>query len=274
MVETLGGTRPADQDSHAAEEQPHPPAQPHEGAASSELPDLGSLPDLVLYSHSTIFYWWPAWLGGYALALVTWLGGSKARLSNGSEILIHPSAWVGLTFLVILTLVMIFTNVKLRGLYSVMFLLAIGFFVVLFGWLGWLDAILAWIPYLSVYMDLGFYLTFSTLLLAIWLLRFFVFDRLTYWRVRPGQLTMERVIGGGAQSYDTRGMLFEQRGDDLFRHIILGLGSGDLLLITTGAKKGEIEIPNVLFARRKVATIERLIAIKPDEAMSRASVAR
>lgn len=258
---------PATPDGHAADDRAHETVS--NAARTHELPDPANLPDLVLYSHSTIFYWWPAWLGGYALALVTWLGGTKVKLSNGSEIVMHPSAWVGLTFLVILTLVMIFTNVKLRGLYSVMFLLAIGFFVVLFGWLGWLDSILSWIPYLSVYMDLGFYVTFSTILLAIWLLRFFVFDRLTYWRVRPGQLTMERVIGSGAQSYDTRGMLFEQRGDDLFRHIILGLGSGDLRLITTGAKQAEIDIPNVLFARRKVAAIQRLIAVKPDEMLSK-----
>jgi hypothetical protein len=31
---------------------------------------------------------------------------------------------------------------------------------------------------------------FSTGLLIIWLMMFFVFDRLTYWRIRPGQMTV------------------------------------------------------------------------------------
>ena len=41
---------------------------------------------------------------------------------------------------------------------------------------------------------------FSTFLLIIWVLAFFVFDRLKFWRVRPGQLTVEYVIGGAERS--------------------------------------------------------------------------
>jgi hypothetical protein len=139
---------------------------------------------------------------------------------------------------------------------------------VLFAWLGWWNSILRIIPQLTVYMNFGFYITFSTLLLVIWALRFFIFDRLVFWRVRPGQLTEEHMIGGGEQSYDTRGMLFEQRANDFFRHTV-GLGSADLLLITTGARKEEIDIPNVLFANRKIRTMQRLIAIKPEEALAK-----
>ncbi len=79
------------------------------------------------------------------------------------------------------------------------------------------------------------------------------------------------MIGGGEQSYDTRGMLFEQRSNDFFRHKILGLGAADLLLITTGARKEEIDIPNVLFANHKVRIMQRLIAIKPEEALAKAA---
>jgi hypothetical protein len=84
----------------------------------------------------------------------------------------------------------------------------------------------------------------------------------------PGQLTEEHMIGGGEQSYDTRGMLFEQRADDFFRHTV-GLGFADLLLITTGARKEEIDISNVLFANQKIRTMQRLIAIKPEEALAK-----
>ena len=106
---------------------------------------------------------------------------------------------------------------------------------------------------------------FSTTLLVVWLLAFFVFDRLTVWRVRPGQMVEERLIGGQARSYDTNGLVFERRGQDLFHDIILGLGAGDLTLTIGGANEETIQIPNVLFVDRKVKAIERLIAVKPEK---------
>ena len=234
----------------------------------SDLPDPRDLPELRIYSRSTVFFWWPVWATGYILAGITAIGGQTLTLSNGAKIMVHPNAGLGLIFIVILTLVMMFTNVKLRGIYSVVLLLAIAFVTVLFGWVGWWDRIFAFIPQLTIYMNLGFYLTFSTILFGIWAVRFLFFDRLVFRRLRPGQLTEEHWIGGGEQSYDTRGMLFEQRSNDFFRHVV-GLGAADLLLITTGARKQEIDIPNVLFADRKIKTMQRLIAIKPEEALAR-----
>jgi hypothetical protein len=234
---------------------------------ASDLPDPNDLPELRIFSRSNIFYWWPLWAVSYVMAALTYVEGQKVALGNGREILVHPSSGVGITFLIILVLIMSFTNVKLRGIYSVVFILAIAFVSVLFGWLGIWDDIFRLIPDLTVFMNVGFYTTFGTIILAVWLARFFIFDRLVFWRLRPGQLTEERVIGGGEISYDTRGMLFEQHGDDFFRHKILGLGSGDLRLTTTGARKEVIEIPNVLFAQRKVRMMQRLIAVKPEEAL-------
>jgi len=45
----------------------------------------------------------------------------------------------------------------------------------------------------------------------------------------------------------------------------LGLGSGDVKFFTTGARREEVRIPNVLFVNGKVQAIQRLIAIKPDD---------
>ena len=234
----------------------------------SDLPDPSALPEIRIYSRSSIFFWWPLWVTGYILAGITYLGGQRLALSNGSSILVHPNTGLGISFIVILTLIMMLTNVRLRGIYSVVGLLAMAFVTVLFAWLGWWDSIFSLIPQLTVYMNFGFYMTFSTLLLVIWALRFFLFDRLVFWRVRPGQLTEEHWIGGGEQSYDTRGMLFEQRGNDFFRYG-LGFGASDLLLITTGARKQEIDIPNVLFANQKIYNMQRLIAIKPEEILAK-----
>src|ERR1700745_3475804 len=107
-------------------------------------------------------------------------------------------------------------------------------------------------------MNTGFYVVFSSGLLIFWLMMFFIFDRTTYWRIRPGQLTIEHLIGGGAESYDTTALRFQKLSSDLFR-VILGFGSGDLQVTGVGQAPGRagetITLYNVLFADRRVHTI-------------------
>jgi hypothetical protein len=174
----------------------------------------------------------------------------------------RPSSALGLTFVSILLLLIVFSNVRLRGINSVVVLLSLAFIAVLLAWFGWWDDIAKLIPYLSVHMNTGFYLVFSTGLLITWLM-FFVFDRLTYWRVRPGQMTEERCIGGGAESFDTNSLRFQKHRADFFR-VVLGLGAGDLRATTPCGSGAAIEISNVLFVDRKVHAIERLISVKPE----------
>ncbi|MGE0700769.1 MAG: hypothetical protein AB7O57_16840 [Hyphomicrobiaceae bacterium] len=247
---------------------PHERPLPAGEALDERLPDPARLPELLLYSHSSLFYWWPVWVTGYAMALVTWLQGGEVRLDEARRLVTSLTSTPGLLFTCVLLGVILITNVRIRGMASLAVVLGLAFMTVLFAWAGWWDDIFSAIPYLAIHLNLGFYLVFSTALLVIWLLAFLVFDRMTYWRVRPGQITEEYLIGGGEKSYDTRGMLFEQHGDDFFRHIVLGLGAGDLKLMTTGAKRETIEIENVLFANRKVQRIQRLVAIKPDDALA------
>jgi len=82
--------------------------------------------------------------------------------------------------------------------------------------------------------------------------------------VRAGQITHNALIGGAEKSYDTRGIQFEKRQNDLFRHVILGLGSGDIRIVTAGATREEIDIPNVLFVGRRLRSIQELVASTPD----------
>lgn len=221
-------------------------------------------PDIRIISHSNIFYWWPAWVAGFAVALISYVQGQDVSITPGIVERMHPSNNPGILFIAVLVLLVIFTTTKLRGIYSAITVVTAAFFVVLFAWLGWWDDILRFVPQLSARANMGFYLLFSTSLLVVWLLAFFVFDRLTVWRVRPGQMVEERLIGGQERSYDTNGLVFERRGQDLFHDIILGLGAGDLTLTTGGANVETIQIPNVLFVERKVKAIERLIAVKPE----------
>jgi hypothetical protein len=231
----------------------------------STFPDMKDTKtkEVLVISHSNLIYWWPAWAFGYALALVTFFQG-KTVAANGAVAYIHPSNNPGLLFIALVLGLIIFTNARLRGIYSVMTLLSVAFVAVLFAWFGWWDDILSFIPHLSAKANLGFYLVFSTALLVVWLLGFFVFDRLSYWRVRPGQFSQVSLIGGGTQNYDTQGMRFERREQDYFRHIILGLGAGDLVFYGKEFSSGSVVIPNVSFITQKAVDIERLIAIKPE----------
>ncbi len=222
-------------------------------------------PDIKLISHSNVFYWWPAWVVGFAVALISYFQGQDVTVAPELVERVHPSNNPGIFFISVLVLLVVFTNTRLRGIYSVVTVITVAFFVVLFAWFGWWDDILRFVPHLSARANTGFYLLFSATLLTVWLLAFFVFDRLTVWRVRPGQMVEERLIGGQARSYDTNGLVFERRGQDLFHDIILGMGAGDLTITIGGANEQTIQIPNVLFVDRKVKAIERLISVKPEE---------
>jgi hypothetical protein len=228
-------------------------------ATVAALPHPAALQEINIYSHSTLLYWWPAWAFGLLFALLN--AGQEKYLATGAGE--HASSALGLTYLSLLLLLIVFTNVRLRGINSVVALLTVSFITVLLAWFGWWDDIAKLIPYLSVHMNTGFYLVFSTGLLIIWLLVFFVFDRLTYWRIRPGQMTEERLIGGGAESFDTNGLRFQKLSSDFFR-AALGLGAGDLKATGAGEHGAAIGISNVTFVARKLHAIEKLISVKPE----------
>lgn len=223
-----------------------------------------TLPEIRIYSHSALFYWWPIWVVGYILAAVTAAQGERVPI-NGQEYIMHPSQYMGLGYATLLAVIILLTTVTLRGLSSVVVVLVVVLTGVTLAWMQWLDDLVAMIPYVGVYMNLGFYVFLSTTVFIMWVLSFFVFDRMRFWRIRPGQMTYERWIGDAEKSYDTRGMVFEKFREDYFKQFLLGLGTGDLHMTTSGARSEEIYIHNVTRVDWKVDTIQKLIAIKPDD---------
>jgi hypothetical protein len=134
---------------------------------------------------------------------------------------------------------------------------------VLLAFFGLWDPILAWFGDLKVQLNLGAYFWFSTLMFLVWVLTVFIFDRLSYWRIKPGQITHEFVLGAGSKSYDTENLVLEKFRDDIFRHWVLGMGSGDLHIRPYGAQREEITVPNVLFIGSKIVEVQRLVATQP-----------
>lgn len=224
--------------------------------------------ELRLYSHSKMFYWWPVWAVGFVFALLTWINHNTFEMKVGDEVVghmwVHPDKTVGVVYTFTFFLVILMTHFSVRGMASVVTIvtgIAIAF---AFAYFDLWEPILRNLGILTIYMNIGFYLFFSTALFIVWFVSVFIFDRSTYYLIRPGQMVQVTMFGSGEQTFDTHGMSVEKKRDDLFRHWVLGLGSGDLHIVTTGAKAGDFIIPNVLFIGSKLELIQELVATQPN----------
>jgi len=224
--------------------------------------DNPSIKELRIYSHSKLIFWWPVWVMGYILAAMTYWQGDDYEIANTVE-RYHPSSNLGVFYFLTLFMVILITNVSVRGLASGIVILGGAFIALLFAYFSLWDDILGWMGNLRIHMNMGAYFWFSTLLMLLWIGAVFIIDHMSYWEVKPGQITLVTVLGAGSRTYDTHGMVLEKHREDIFRHWVLGLGSGDLIIHTSGATKERIEVLNVAFVGTKIETMQRLISEDP-----------
>jgi uncharacterized membrane protein YkgB len=277
---------------------PVPPTPPAPAVPSPGAEAPPAMPrELRIYGHSTIFYWWPVWAFGYLMAVLTaWDGSVMAVVPNGSAypknskvielskplddqqqrltrdngtFYVHMSASknLGVFYTIVLIVVIFITNFPLRGLASALAVALIVVVSLAFALMGWWEDILGAFFNLAIFNNQGFYVFLSTVLLVIWLAVVFVFDRFNYWRITPGQITHEYVFGGGQVSFDTEGIALKKYRDDLFRHWVLGLGSGDIIMHpmqSGGVPREEMAIHNVLFVGHKLAQMQQLVSLQAD----------
>lgn len=225
--------------------------------------------DLRIYQHSNLLYWWPIWAYGFLCAALTYaqgIGVPQLAAAPGKVVLFHPSPWLGISFIVLILFVAVFTNVRARGVYSFMLILVAGvaFWATLH--IPGVDTAFGWLSLLRVHLNLAFYLTFSALLLIIWLFVIVFVDHFTWWRFSPGQVIEEHRIGQATgHAYNTEGMVVRRLPDDLFRHRVLGLGflglgTGDFMV--KPPYEESFEIHNVWRASRKQRHMEDMIATR------------
>jgi hypothetical protein len=175
---------------------------------------------------------------------------------------ISTSKSFGVLFLFTLLLVIFITNVPLRGMWSMVVIIVLIMLAIIFHLADLWEPIIRNLSLLDIRINLGGYLLIGAGLFGIWIVAFAFFDRQVYINFTPGQLKVNTEIGGGQQVYDTIGMTIEKRRSDLFRHWVLGLGSGDLVVKTSGAQAHHFDLPNVLFIGKKVAQIEDMMKKK------------
>lgn len=178
----------------------------------------------------------------------------KARVSD--------KAWLGSLFVLILVLTVVITNVPLRGLWSFMVIVLVVVIALLITLFHAWDDIFSLIGGLHIYINMAGYLFIGGAILLVWAIATYIFDRRAYIIFTPGQVKVCDHIGAAVRTFDTVGMTFEKQRDDLFRHYILGFGSGDLIVRTSGAERQEIKIHNVLGIGWKLKQVEDVIREK------------
>jgi hypothetical protein len=265
----------------------------------TDKPPLQAQP-LRVISHTTLIYWWPVWLVGFILAGLTYADGTRLavlpaetevkalQLNKAYELTVtNPPAPslesaaantakgqaafsvrvsgnrnYGMVCIVVVLLVIVGSNVPLRGLASIIAVLAVLLVTVLFAYLDWWTPILDYLGGLHVQISLAGYLIPSAVLLVAWLAVLFLYDPLRYMVFTPGQLVVHKEIGDLREVFDTTQVEAEKRRSDLFRHWILGFGAGDLI-IKVPSQSLQIELANVLFVNRRVTEIANLMKMKP-----------
>jgi hypothetical protein len=253
---------------------------------------------VVIVSHSPLFYWWPVWAVGFLMAgLSYWQDQRIAFVPPGTvaergirvegqdgprDVLIAPAGRSlpavsetdelkqprlrmaesnnpGIIWAMTLCLVIVVTHLELRGVWSLVVIIVLGFSAVLLAVWGLWDPILQSLGVIDIHINAFGYLSISLFLFVIWLLMFFMFDPLKYIIFTRGRLRVRKVIGEGEKVFDMRGMVFKRHRDDMFRHWLLGFGTADLTVFTSGANAQQIDMPNVLFSGHKLALIHKML---------------
>ncbi len=264
----------------------------------NEAPPAQVVREVKIVSHSNLFYWWPVWVTGFALAFLSCLAGYRlgivpsgteavraqgvAGIDGPRDVFVVPAGeglpvdgttgavkqpsmrvaaqpGFGVVFVLVLLMVIFIANVPLRGMWSVISIVVLFLGSIIFALLGWWENILEAVVHSHIYINAFGYVAVALPLFVLWLVMICLFDRQVYMVFTPGQLRVHQNIGGSEVAYDTQGMVVEKRRSDLFRHWILGIGSGDLTVKTAGINAQQFEMPNVLFVGAKVQMIQQML---------------
>lgn len=249
-------------------------------AAAATRPEAHGPPDLKIYMHSPILYWWPVWAVGFLAAAWTYLDNSHlvlvpentAVVNNQlvlppdgavSPVMVHMarSPIPGALFVSALLIVAVFSHVWLRGVWALFGAASLAALLLFVSWMEWWHPMLRWLGTLRVYMNLGSYLIIATVVFVVWSLGVFVFDRRTYLVFAAGQIRLRDQLGDEERAYDTGSVAFEKKPYDLFRWLV-GRGAGDMVIRIGGPQPQVLELNNVIRVSKWLAEMEERLRVK------------
>jgi hypothetical protein len=123
------------------------------------------------------------------------------------------------------------------------------------------DDILGFFGGLDIRMNAAGYLFIGIPLFLVWAFVFFVQDRMHFVTFDEGQIRYVMEVGDSAVVAPSEGAMVEKKRSDVFRHWVLGLGTGDLLVRFPNGR--EIELPNIVNADRRMVLINDMLRHKP-----------
>jgi hypothetical protein len=194
-----------------------------------------------------------------------WLAQAAEATAKGQDafpVRVSGNRDFGMVYFVVLLLVIFGSNVPLRGVWTLVAILGIFVLTALLAYFDVWGSILEVLGGLHVEISLAGYLVPSLVLLALWLVTVFGLDQMRYVIATPGQFVVHQAIGDAQAVYDAARATVQKRRSDLFRHWVLGLGAGDLVISVPALGK-EIVLPDVLFVDGKVRQIAELMKTRP-----------
>jgi hypothetical protein len=240
--------------------------------AANPAPQVG--PEIRIYSHSPILYWWVIWAYGFICAAFTYFQGERLLLSGAEKpIFIHPSPWVGLSFTLLLLLVIVATSVRARGVNALLLMLLMGSAAAATYVVMKTPGLWTTPPSLLLHMNLAFYLLVSSVLFIVWFVIVFIVDRLSYWRVRGTQVERVQMFGSAMgrapETWSVLHIRLARYSDDLIAHKILalgflGLGTSDIdaKLSIFGGGHEQFRIENVWKAATPLKAVQAAMGPK------------
>ena len=179
---------------------------------------------IVVYGHSALIYWWPVWLASFILAAVSYAEGDQ---SGG--VTVSNTNGPGVVFVAVLLAVAISSTVILRGMVSVVAIISLIAGAMAFAWFGWWGDILSF-GGLEIRINAAGYLSVGVPLFVVWSIVIRLYDRQHYVIFGRGQIRYVLEVGDGEVTMPAEGAIVEKKRSDAFRHWVLGLGAGDLVI--------------------------------------------
>lgn len=153
---------------------------------------------------------------------------------------------MGVLFAVILLVTVVVSTITFRGLVSVLVIAVIIAATFALALLNYWDDIFRFFGGMDIRINAAGYLFIAVPLFVVWCLVTFVYDRQCYLVFDEGQIRYVREVGESEMVVPSGGAIVEKKRDDVFRHWLLGFGSGDLQIRIGGPNGQAIELENVL----------------------------